>query len=117
MELRVHLKICEGCGCLWYRAHIETRVYCAACNERFKEFPTPQSRKRRGRPRKLNLPTVFAVQATAEMIFEERSAGANNTSYVERPASSVCRTPLTLEAGVLSTRAAIACVIAAGGAQ
>ena len=133
MELRVHLKICEGCGCLWYRDHIETRVYCAACNERFKEFPTPQSRKRRGRPRKLTLPTVFAVQASVEMIFEERSAGANNTSYVERPAfpglqlahssthanpvSPIRRTPLTLETGVLSTRAALACVTTAGGAQ
>jgi hypothetical protein len=78
------LKICEGCGCLWYRAQVETRVYCAACNERFKEFPTPQSRKRRGRPRKIILPTVFAVQASAEMIFQERLAAANPTSYVER---------------------------------
>ena len=84
MELRVHLKICEGCGCLWYRAQVETRVYCAACNERFKEFPTPESRKRRGRPRKMILPTVFAVQASAEMIFQERLASANPTSYVER---------------------------------
>jgi hypothetical protein len=84
MELRVHLKVCEGCGCLWYRAQVETRVYCAACNERFKEFPTPQSRKRRGRPRKMILPTIFAVQASAEMIFQERLAAANPTSYVER---------------------------------
>ena len=84
MDLRVHLKICEGCGCLWYRAQVETRVYCAACNVRFKEFPTPQSRKRRGRPRKIILPTVFAVQASAEMIFQERLAAANPTSYVER---------------------------------
>ena len=84
MELRVHLKICEGCGCLWYRAQMETRVYCKPCNERFKEFPTPESRKRRGRPRKAMLPTVFAVQASVEMIFQERLAAANHTSYVER---------------------------------
>ncbi len=61
MELRVHLKICEACGCLWYRAQVETRVYCTSCDQRFKEFPTPQSRKRRGRPKKFSLPTVFAV--------------------------------------------------------
>jgi hypothetical protein len=29
------------------------------------------------------LPTVFAVQASAEMIFQERLAAANTTSYVE----------------------------------
>jgi hypothetical protein len=84
MELRVHLKVCEGCGCLWYRAQVETRVYCTACNERFKEFPPPQNRKRRGRPKKMILPTIFAVQASAEMIFQERLAAANPTSCVER---------------------------------
>jgi hypothetical protein len=100
MELRVHLKICEACGCLWYRAQLESRVYCTTCNERFKEFPTPQSRKRRGRPRKAMLPTVFAVQASVEMIFQERLAAANNTSYVERAScagrllSHLCKNPL-----------------------
>jgi hypothetical protein len=66
MDLRVNLKVCEGCGCLWYRTQVEIRVYCTACNERFKEFPTPQSRKRRGRPKKMLLPTVFAVRAEAQ---------------------------------------------------
>jgi hypothetical protein len=65
MELRVHLKVCEGCGCLWYRVQTESGVYCSSCCNRFKEFPTPQSRKRSGRPRKLTLPTVFAVHASA----------------------------------------------------
>jgi hypothetical protein len=66
MELRVNLKVCEACGCLWYRAQLETRVYCTSCQERFNEFPTAQSRKRRGRPRKIILPTVYAVEASAE---------------------------------------------------
>jgi hypothetical protein len=66
MELRIHLKVCEGCGCLWYRTHVETTVYCTSCKDRFNEFPTPQSRKRRGRPKKTTLPTVFAVQASAQ---------------------------------------------------
>jgi hypothetical protein len=26
MELRVHLKVCEGCGCLWYRAQNQESV-------------------------------------------------------------------------------------------
>ena len=61
MDLRVHLKICEACGCLWYRAQFEARVYCSTCFDRFKEFPVVQGRKRRGRPRKVVLPAVFAV--------------------------------------------------------
>jgi len=67
MELRVHLKVCEGCGCLWYRLQDEIRVYCTSCNDRFKDFPTPQSRKRRGRPKKTTLPTVLAVHAPFEV--------------------------------------------------
>ena len=63
MEMRVFLKVCEGCGCLWYRAQFEVRVYCEACSERLKEFPTAESRKRRGRPRKVVLSTVLAVDA------------------------------------------------------
>lgn len=50
MELRVQLKICEGCGCLWYRTQPEGSVYCKACEEKLREFPSPQSRRRRGRP-------------------------------------------------------------------
>jgi hypothetical protein len=65
MELRIQLKVCEGCGCLWYRAQVETRVYCAQCVERFKDFPTATASRRKGRPRKITLPTVFAVHDTS----------------------------------------------------
>jgi uncharacterized Zn finger protein (UPF0148 family) len=65
MDLRVHLKVCEACGCLWYRAQVDPRVYCTQCDERFKEHPTVESRRRRGRPRKTILPTVFAVATSA----------------------------------------------------
>jgi hypothetical protein len=64
MELRIHLKVCEGCGCLWYRTQVETRVYCTQCENRFKEFPAPQKSSRRGRPRKTTLATVYAVQSS-----------------------------------------------------
>ena len=50
MELRVQLKVCESCGCLWYRAQTQGSVYCISCEEKLKDFPTPESRKRRGRP-------------------------------------------------------------------
>ena len=61
MELRVHLKVCEGCGCLWYRAQTQGGVYCSGCEEKLKDFPTPESRKRRGRPVSKSLVRVWAV--------------------------------------------------------
>ena len=69
MDLRVHLKVCEACGCLWYRRQTEqgvyAGVYCTQCDKRFKEFPSPESRRRRGRPKKAVLSTVFAVATPA----------------------------------------------------
>lgn len=64
MELRVHLKICEGCGCLWYRAQNHGSVYCRDCEAKLKDFPSPESRKRRG-PRARKMPG--RVLAMAEM--------------------------------------------------
>jgi len=61
MELRVQLKVCEGCGCLWYRAQTQGDVYCKTCDVKLKDFPTPFSRKRRGRPCRRTLATVWAV--------------------------------------------------------
>jgi hypothetical protein len=57
MELCVQLKVCEGCGCLWIRAQ-DQGVYCRECETKLRDFPAPESRKRRGRPsRKAALPT------------------------------------------------------------
>jgi len=61
MEVRVQLKICEGCGCLWFRPQKEERVYCKECAEKLSEFPLPESRKRRGRPVRGRLTRVWAV--------------------------------------------------------
>jgi len=98
MELRVYLKVCEVCGCLWYRTQTETRVYCSTCYEKLKEFPTPQSRKRRGRPRKVNLPTVFAVAAQFDFPDRFNSAehivGQGHTSVSHRNSSGFERTLL-----------------------
>jgi hypothetical protein len=32
--LQVFLKICEGCGSLWFRAHDSVEIYCPACAPR-----------------------------------------------------------------------------------
>jgi hypothetical protein len=61
MELRVDLKVCEGCGVLWYRAQTIGSVYCKQCEAKLKDFPTPESRKRRGRPVRRILGTIWAV--------------------------------------------------------
>jgi hypothetical protein len=61
MELRVQLKICEGCGCLWYRAQTQGSVYCLRCETKLKDFPSPDSRKRSGRPSRKVLDHIWAV--------------------------------------------------------
>lgn len=65
MELRVQLKVCEGCGCLWYRSHTQGTVYCKDCRKKLRVFPSPDSRKRRGRPVQQCLSTVWAVAEVA----------------------------------------------------
>jgi hypothetical protein len=45
MYLSVQLKVCEGCGSLWFRSE-ELGVYCGRCVERLKDFPAIGSRKR-----------------------------------------------------------------------
>ena len=59
--MRVHLKICEGCGCLWYRPESTVSVYCRECEVKLREFPTPESRKRRGRPVSRKIRQLWAV--------------------------------------------------------
>jgi len=61
MELRVQLKVCEGCGCLWYRPQTQAGVYCLGCEAKLKDFPSAESRKRRGRPSGKSLACVWAV--------------------------------------------------------
>lgn len=63
MDLRVHVKVCEGCGCLWLRSQVQGSVYCRECEYRLRDYPTPESRKRRGRPARMTLPKVWAVAA------------------------------------------------------
>jgi len=64
MEVRVHLKICEGCGCLWFRAQNQGSVYCCECETKLKDFPEPESRKRRGRPPRKPRLDLLAMAAT-----------------------------------------------------
>lgn len=50
MEIKLQLKVCEGCGCLWFRAQGQAGVYCSDCDVKLRDFPGPETRKRRGRP-------------------------------------------------------------------
>ena len=65
MEVCVHIKVCEGCGCLWYRALHQGTVYCSKCETKLESFPNPETRKRRGRPRRKRLLDIWAVAAVA----------------------------------------------------
>lgn len=53
MELRMQLKVCEGCGCLWYRPDYPgVSAYCRDCQTKLKDFPV--NTERRGRPRRFD---------------------------------------------------------------
>jgi hypothetical protein len=52
MYLRVHLKICEGCGNLWLRAEGGAVNYCSICTRKLGEFPKPRTRSHPGGRRK-----------------------------------------------------------------
>jgi hypothetical protein len=64
-EVCVQLKVCEGCGSLWYRAQGLESVYCRSCEHKLRDFPSPESRKRRGRPCRKPLARLWAVAETA----------------------------------------------------
>jgi hypothetical protein len=61
MEVRVQLKVCEACGCLWYRALTQESVYCRECETKLRPFPSAESRKIRGRPRRKQVARIWAV--------------------------------------------------------
>lgn len=50
MEIPVELKTCEACGSIFTRPSAEQNPYCARCTDILKDFPTPETHKRRGRP-------------------------------------------------------------------
>jgi len=61
MDLCVQLKICGGCGCLWLRAQNHSGVYCFGCDATLKQFPTVESRRRRGPKQNKPLISIWAV--------------------------------------------------------
>jgi len=61
MELRVHLKVCEGCGCLWLRLQTNGGVYCRICESRLRDFPSPERHRRPGRGGRNTRPNILAA--------------------------------------------------------
>jgi hypothetical protein len=51
-RVALDLKICEACGRLYLRTQSESGIYCARCAAMLCDFPTPKSRKIRGRKSK-----------------------------------------------------------------
>jgi hypothetical protein len=48
--LRVELKVCEGCGALWFRLKNTNAVYCSPCSLQLSTFPEPRAMHPGGRP-------------------------------------------------------------------
>lgn len=49
MYLRIFLKVCEGCGALWYRPENCPDVYCSGCAPRLQLLPPGRRSRRPGR--------------------------------------------------------------------
>jgi len=96
-DLRMFLKICEGCGVLWLRTGASDGVYCHRCATKLADFPQPNpgkcrnhrirmageraARQRRPRctvSRKFQIATQTAIQTEAQAASRSgtnRSAG------------------------------------------
>lgn len=64
-ELRVELKVCEGCGGLWLRAreHEGWGAYCNSCVRWLSEFPAPKRRQPRGEAHRKRRQRIRAARA------------------------------------------------------
>jgi hypothetical protein len=51
-DLRLELKVCEGCGALWLRNGVGDGVYCSRCSFRLSSFPPAKGKHAGGRPRR-----------------------------------------------------------------
>jgi hypothetical protein len=47
--LRIFLKVCEGCGSLWFRTQDSPEVYCSGCSARMRSLPQARRSRRPGR--------------------------------------------------------------------
>jgi len=47
--LRIFLKVCEGCGSLWFRAQDSPDIYCPGCSARMRALPRASRSRRPGR--------------------------------------------------------------------
>jgi hypothetical protein len=56
----VSLKVCEGCGGLWFRTQGRNEVYCVSCADRLSNFAVA-GKRRTGRPRKHTAQMVSAA--------------------------------------------------------
>ena len=57
MQIRVELKVCEGCGALWLRG-ANHGVYCGRCAAMLADFPPVRGKNRRALRPAENRPVV-----------------------------------------------------------
>ncbi len=60
--LRVQLKVCEGCGGLWFRTETLVKVYCAGCTGKMAGHAKGRVENRPGRRPKHRSRTQMQVQ-------------------------------------------------------
>lgn len=58
----VQLKVCEGCGSLWFRSSGLLEVYCGGCVTKLADFPRVGMMRRPGRKRAMTQALQGGVQ-------------------------------------------------------
>jgi hypothetical protein len=51
-DLRMELKVCEGCGALWLRTSNQGGIYCRSCRSRLSQLPAAKGHHRLLGPRR-----------------------------------------------------------------
>jgi hypothetical protein len=55
--LKVQLKVCEGCGGLWFRTQDKLDIYCSSCASKLNGYPR-MVKRRPGRPCKAKVQAI-----------------------------------------------------------
>lgn len=67
-ELRMELKVCEGCGVLWLRGGQAGQIYCKGCAAKLSEFPAALGRRLPRGPRRRRVDAQLARKSGLRVV-------------------------------------------------
>ena len=79
-ELRMELKVCEGCGVLWLRGGQAAEVYCKGCAAKLAEFPAALGRRLPRGPRRRRVDASVARKSGLRVVGGTATGTMNGTA-------------------------------------